>query len=338
MTVSVALLGWAALLAFGAPPALARGDWALRAPRLGIAVWQAVSVSVPVSVVLAGLAPAVPVVPVTTNLAAALRTCVMALEHGYGAPGGPDAALAGVVVAGAVVARSTYCVAGGLARSARERARHVQTLSLVARSFERPGAVILDHTTPAAYCVPGRRRRVVLTSGALRALDTAQLEEVLANEQAHLRGRHHLAIGAAAALERAFPHLPVFAHAREEIARLVEMLADDVAAERHGRLPVAAAMVTIAAGGSPTATLAAGGPGAVERVRRLVAPASPLPSGARLAGFGIALALIFAPGVAAAGPALGVSGMRTCPMAAAMTSSAPGAGCQPTGTASTAGG
>lgn len=322
MIVAAGLLAWALLLAFGAPRALGRATWTARSPRLGIVAWQASSASVLASLVLAGMALTAPVAPLSTNLAAALRACLMALEHGYATPGGVGAAMAGMVLAGAVTLRSAYCMIGGLAASARERARHIQTLSLVARSCEHPGTVVLDHSTPAAYCLPGRRRRVVLTSAALGALDRPQLAAVLAHEQAHLAGRHHLVIGAAAALERAFPRVPVFAHARIEVARLVEMAADDAAAAHHGRLPVAAAMVTVAAGKAPMATLAAGGPGALERVRRLLAPARPLSPAALLGGFGFALALLVVPALAAAAPALNARGMPACPMAASVSAAA----------------
>lgn len=338
MIVSAVLLGWAALLAFGAPRALLRGTWTSRAPHLGIVAWQASSVSVLASLVLAGLALAAPVAPFSTDLAAALRACLMTFERGYATPGGVGAAMIGIVLAGAVLARSAYCMTGGLAASARERARHGDALSLIASSCEHPGAVVLDHATPAAYCLPGRRSRVVVTSAALAALDRPQLAAVLAHEQAHLAGRHHLVTGAAVALERAFPRVPVFAHARAEVARLVEMVADDAAAARHGRLPVATAMVTVAAGGAPTAALAAGGPSALERVRRLLAPARPLAPPALLASFALAFALLVVPALAASAPALSATEMPPCPMAASPSALAMGPGCELHGTTSTVSG
>lgn len=317
MIVAVALLGYATLLALAAPVVLRRGTWTARAPRLAIVAWQAASVSVLTSVVLAGLALAAPTAPLGANLAGLLRTCLMALEHGYATPGGVGAAMAGLVLAAAVAARSAGCLGLGLARSARERARHAQALSLVARASEHPGAVVLDHATPAAYCLGGRHRRVVLTSAALGALDETQLQAVLAHEQAHLAGRHHLVVGTAAAWHRAFPRVPLFAEAHEEIARLVELAADDAAAARHGRLHVAAAMVTMAAGEAPAMALAAGGAGALERVRRLVSPARPIGLGPMLAGFAAAAALLVIPALAAATPALAAGRMPACPMAAA---------------------
>ncbi|MHB8504113.1 MAG: M56 family metallopeptidase [Acidimicrobiales bacterium] len=333
--MAVGLLGYAAVLAVGAPVVLGRGTWATRAPRLGIVAWQALSVSALSSLILAGLALAAPTAPFSANLAVLLRTCLMAFEHGYATPGGVGAAMAGLVLAAAVGARSLACLTLGLVRSARERARHAQALSLVARAGEHPDTIVLDHATPAAYCLAGRHRRVVLTSAALGALDEAQLRAVLAHEQAHLAGRHHLVVGAASALHRAFPRVPLFAEAHREIARLVELAADDAAAVRHGRLPVAAAMVAMATGEAPTMALAAGGAGALERVHRLVGPARPLGLGAMLAGLAAAAVLLVVPALAAATPALAAARMPACTMAAATPTAAMGPGCHGPGMAAT---
>ena len=63
---------------------------------------------------------------------------------------------------------------------------------------------LIDDEHPAVYCLPGRRR-IVMTTGALRCLDARQLEAVLAHERAHLSGRHHLVLTFANALKDAFP-------------------------------------------------------------------------------------------------------------------------------------
>lgn len=315
MIVAGALGAWAVLLALFVPPALRGRHFAERSPRLGIFAWQAASVSVLVALVLAGMALAAPSSPFSTNLASILSACLMALERGYATPGGTGVAMAGVVLSVAVAARSLGCLAIGLARSARERARHAEVLRLVARASGHRGAVVLDHATPAAYCLPGRHRRVVVTSGALAALDEAQLDAVLAHERAHLAGRHHLVVGAATALRRAFPRVPLFVHSETEIARLVELTADDVAAVRHGRLAVASAMVAVASGDAPSMAMAAGGAAALERVHRLLGPARPLGLSGLLAGLAACGALVVLPALAAASPALAAERMAPCPMA-----------------------
>src|SRR5581483_3535026 len=98
-----------------------------------------------------------------------------------------------------------------------------------------------------------------------------QLQAVLAHERAHLRCRHHLMLAAAAALARAFPRVPLFAQAGPELGVLAEMAAD-AAARRHGPDHLAKALVILARAGTRPAALAAGGPAAIARIQRLLAP------------------------------------------------------------------
>lgn len=317
--IAAALLAWAAVLALGAPAALSRAAWAQRAPRLAIACWQALSVSVLTSLVGAGLAMAAPTAPFGIRIAAILRACWWALRHGYATPGGVGAALAGLVLAAGVAGRAIACLATGLARSARQRRSHRETLRLVGRRLEARAlqVVVIDHAAPAVYCVPGGPGKIVVTSAALDALDHRQLDAVIAHERAHLAGHHHLLVGVADAWRKAFPRVPVFQVAHREITRLVELAADDAAAVRAGRLPVAAALVALAAGPTPSAALAAGGADALGRVRRLLHPPRPLGPAVVIAA--AAIVLVAAAPVAAAGPALAASRMADCqhPMAAA---------------------
>jgi Zn-dependent protease with chaperone function len=57
----------------------------------------------------------------------------------------------------------------------RRRASHDDALVLVARPAPIPGVRIVDDDQAVVYCVPGRRR-IVLTTGALRCLDSRQLD------------------------------------------------------------------------------------------------------------------------------------------------------------------
>lgn len=321
MIVAAVLIGWAALLVVIGPLLLQGAGWTGRSPRLAIALWQAMSVSALVSVVLAGLALAAPADPFGTDLAAMARACLMALRRGYATPGGIWAGLAGLVLAAGVTTRSAGCLVAGLVRSARQRRVHADTLDLIGQIHGPcPGTFVIDHAIPAAYCLPGRHRRVVLTSAALAALDPAQLDAVLVHEHAHLSGRHHLVVGVADAWRRAFPGIPLFRQAHGEITRLVELAADDVATRRHGRLAVAAAMAVIAGAKAPASALAAGGTSTLERVRRLLRPARPLPAATRLAGFAMVAALVTSPALAAA-PALDAVTMGRC--TPAMTAMSP---------------
>ncbi len=276
MTAPITLVVFAVLVGTLAPRLLARSSWPDRCPRLGVAAWQAVSLSVVTAVVLAGAALALPALSFSADLAELLSACVMALRAQYATPGGAVLSTTGAVLAVTVVARAGYCLIAGLVSGARERRRQVDGVNLIARRHEGCDALVVDDAAAAAYCLPGRRQQVVLTTGALAALDGDQLSAVLAHERAHLRGRHDLVLTTSAALQGAFPQVPALRDAHRELTRLVEMLADDVAARRNDRLTIATALVRLAEASAPVAALGAGGSTSLTRVRRLVAPAHPL--------------------------------------------------------------
>jgi Zn-dependent protease with chaperone function len=199
---------------------------------------------------------------------------------------------AGLLLAAAILARAGWCLARALARSRRERRLHAVFLAAAGRADHELDAVVLDQDVPAVYCLPGGSGRVVVSSGALAALGPGQLRAALAHERAHLRGRHHAVLTWAAALGRAFPIVPLLAQADPQLAVLAEMAADDVAARRHPPGDLAAALVTLArARARATAherALTAGGPAAIARVQRLLAP----PASGRAAWLAAVLALI----------------------------------------------
>jgi Zn-dependent protease with chaperone function len=188
------------------------------------------------------------------------------------APGGAAAAIAGLLLADAVVLRACWCLASELARSRRDGREHANLVAATGRPCPELGVVVLDHDAPAAYCMPSGRYRLVVSAGALAALGTDQLQAVLAHERAHLRYRHHLMLAVAAALARAFPRVPLFAQAGAELGVLAEMAADDAAARRHNPDHLAEALVILARSGARPAALAAGGPVAIARIQRLLAP------------------------------------------------------------------
>jgi beta-lactamase regulating signal transducer with metallopeptidase domain len=299
---ALALLGYAALLLTAGSAALARATWPDGAPRLGIAAWFA----------LTGSALMVPTVRVSADLARLLASCVMALRAQYAHPGGAALTGAGAVLALAVVARLTWCATRALAQAARARHRHRLALSLVAKPDPQLGAVVVRHHQPAAYCLPGRGSRIVLTTGALGSLDDGQLRAVLAHERAHLRGRHHLLVTLAGALSAAFPRVPAFRIASGQVARLAELSADDAASAAAHRLTVAEALLSLGAG-APAAALGAAGTADAARVRRLIdGPAVISRTRAASVAFTAAAVAIF-PLLLLAGPAASVTGMTYCP-------------------------
>jgi len=95
----------------------------------------------------------------------------------------------------------------------------------------------VDHHQAAAWCLPGVGRRVVLTTAAITVLDDGRLAAVLAHERAHQRGHQHLLVSLARSLAAAFPRVCAFRQGHEQVARLVELLADDAAAARGAGRP-----------------------------------------------------------------------------------------------------
>ena len=275
MTTTVGLLAFAALLVTLGPRIIGAG-WATRAPRLGIIAWQAASASVVLASVLAGVTLLVPATAISQGLAAVLDACATTIASAYNSPSRLAAILLASVLAGAVPLRLAMVAAGNSVRDTRARKRFRSSILATARLQPSLGALVVESDRAAAFCVPGRRRAVVLTTAALETLSCDELTAVLAHERAHLRGRHHLIVGTARILNRAFPRLPLFERAAVEIERLVELLADDAAARRVDRVEVASALVTLAGMNAPrTALAAAQGAGAL-RVTRLLRPLDPM--------------------------------------------------------------
>jgi Zn-dependent protease with chaperone function len=138
------------------------------------------------------------------------------------------------------------------------------------------GAVLVEHAQPTAYCVAGRQPTVILTTGAVQALDAGQLDAVLAHERAHLTGRHHSLLAMARISREVLPFLPLMRDTEAQVARLVELHADDAAIRARDPRLLATAIVVLATSASPAAALAAGAADSVQRIHRLLGPSEPL--------------------------------------------------------------
>jgi Zn-dependent protease with chaperone function len=158
----------------------------------------------------------------------------------------------------------------------------------------------------------------VLTTAALRVLDDAELAAVLAHERAHLRGRHHLVVAPGRVFRLAFPFVPGFRWGHDEVARLVEMLADDTAARRCERRALAAALVALAGdprpSTSPRAAFSIAGQSVSGRVKRLLGPGRPIARWA-VTLWGTALLALPAIPIIAAAPSLALTdgALSHCP-------------------------
>lgn len=308
LTATALALGvLAALLAWPVPAALARAAWPRRDPLVALVCWQAIGLAGGLSIIGAllvhGLAPWGHSLPeawwhwVTRQSAqevvrgdhwvAQTLAAVLALE------------LLGVLLLSGV-------------RTARTRRRHRALLELVVEpAAAGPDTRLLDHPAPVAFCIPGARPLLVLSSGMVAELEPAQLDAVVAHERAHLAEHHHLLLLPFLAWRAALPVLPAADRAHDAVRDLVEMRADDVAlASLSGperRRTLAAAIVAVAAGAGgqlPDGALAVTGGSVAVRVRRLLAPAEPLPAAARWTALLGALALLLVPTLLLVLPAL----------------------------------
>jgi Zn-dependent protease with chaperone function len=125
---------------------------------------------------------------------------------------------------------------------------------------------VLASSRPFAYTLGGRAGGVVVSRGLLALLDRDERDAVLAHELAHLRLRHHRLLGFAqvvsAALGRA---VPAARQAAASLARELEVIADDAAADAVGdrrvvaRAVAKAALATAASPGGPSPAPAFGG-------------------------------------------------------------------------------
>ncbi len=91
---------------------------------------------------------------------------------------------------------------------------------------------MLDSPVPAAFCIPGARPLLVLSSGMVEEFAPDELAAVVAHERAHLAERHHLLLLPFVAWREALPVLPAADRAHDAVRDLVEMRADDVACAR----------------------------------------------------------------------------------------------------------
>src|SRR5690606_16349724 len=139
----------------------------------------------------------------------------------------------------------------------------MELLELVGRGFDeldQPGprsVRVIDHPTPTAYCVPGVRHRVVVSTGMLDRLQPDEVDAVLAHERSHVRARHDLLVEFFTVLHTAMPKRLRQDDVLTEVHLLAEVLADRSAALAVGPIPMGRALVALANSPHPQATFAA---------------------------------------------------------------------------------
>jgi len=283
---------------------LGRARWTARAPLLAIVTYLAAGWSVVAALGLAGLTLAIHATALGGGLSHLIGACVLRLRETYGTPGGATVAALGLTLAGAVAARTVLTAMTHLRSAGQQALLHAETARLVGRPEPSLGAVLVEHSDPVAYCVSGRHPTVILSTGAVQALEPAQLSAVLAHERAHLTGRHHRLLAMARIGRLVLPFLPLMRDADAQVARLVEMHADDAAARASDPRSLATALVVLATGASPAPGLAASATDSVARIHRLLRPAEPLSAGRRQLLRATAASLALTPVLLALAPAM----------------------------------
>ena len=304
MTVAAVLMAYAAGLGILGPRIFGRARWTARAPLLAIITYLAAGWSVIAALGLAGLTLAVHATALGGGLSQLIGACVHRLQATYGTPGGATVAGLGLTLAGAVLARTALTAVAHFRAAGRQALHHAQTARLIGRPEPALGAMLVEHAQPAAYCVAGRQPTVILTTGAVQVLDPGQLDAVLAHERAHLTGRHHRLLALARIGREVLPFLPLMRDAEEQVARLVELHADDAATRARDPRLLATALVVLATAASPAPALAAGATDSVQRIHRLLGPSEPLGRARRQLLRATAAALALTPVLLALTPAV----------------------------------
>jgi Zn-dependent protease with chaperone function len=286
---AAALLLLGALLAEPASRALAAARWPSRDPAGALLLWQAVGLAGGLALLGAGVVFAL--APLAGSLPAALRASL------GGGLGRLDVVHLAVLALTALLAVRLLGVLGLLvARTMRARRRHRDLLDVLATPWPGvPGARVLDHRLPVAYCLPGMRRsRLVVSAGALEALPPEELAAVLAHERAHLAERHDLVVLPFVAWGATAPFVPGMWCAQAAVAELVEIRADDLASVRTGARPLAGALRTVT-GSAAGAALTSFSAGTERRLARMAHTPDPLPRTARILVRAAAVALVSVP-------------------------------------------
>lgn len=220
IAIAVALAGLALLLAGPVPSRLARASWPARRPAAALVLWQAI-----------GLGGGLALLGTFAVLAAV-----------------PSVRWFGIAAFAATLLWLVGVLVTSTARVVLARRRHRYLLDLLAER-DRAGVTVLAHSAPAAYSVPGRRSRIVVSQGAFDRLSTDEVAAVIAHEQAHLRQHHDLVVQPFVAWRRSFPFLAAAAAAARTVEQLVEFLADDAARSRTGAVALDGALAAMAAEG-----------------------------------------------------------------------------------------
>lgn len=243
----IALAVTAILLTAVAPRILASVHWLRRTPAAALALWQVVGATGVLAALMTAPAAAIALATeggtIPTFFSGTTRVSI--------------ALIIATVMSGGMLLmllRSAHLIGSDL-RANRRAQRDV--VDVVASRVD--GQVrVVDHPGRSAYCLPGLRSRVVLTSGTIEALSEEELEAVLAHERAHTGARHDLMLEFFTVLHRTVPRFLRSDAALREVHLLIELLADRRAARQVGPTPLGSALAAMAGSAHPHAALGSG--------------------------------------------------------------------------------
>ncbi|CAO0832444.1 hypothetical protein SMICM17S_10638 [Streptomyces microflavus] len=129
-------------------------------PRACRILWRAPAVSFAMSVALAAYQLASPTRTPSRGTGGILHSCGVVLSMGTGDPNTAD--LMAIALPVAVLLALLLSFAFHVARGRRARSRHRNVLDMVGRHCGQLHATVIEHASPAAYCLPGRRSPIVV--------------------------------------------------------------------------------------------------------------------------------------------------------------------------------
>jgi bla regulator protein blaR1 len=269
--VTAMLLGLIVFLLVG-PLSSWLGDasWVSRAPRAAVALWQSIGVSAIAAGIGAGLCIAVDRYHV--GFFSGVRELVVGMFSGRPLAGiGLPNAL-GLTLAADLGVVMVFVLGSVMVRTVAARARHRRLLNLLTHSMPaHPDAELLNDPRAVAYCLPGRRPRIVVSAGTLGMLSEVELAAVVEHERGHAAEHHGLVMLPMSALSDLFKWIPYARFAPRAVGELLEMAADDFAARRHSPKSLASALVQLAISGQvPSCALGLASKIVPRRVRRLI--------------------------------------------------------------------
>lgn len=129
---------------------------------------------------------------------------------------------------------------------------------------------------PIAYSLPRRHGGIVISDALIASLRPDELAAVLAHEQEHVRGHHHLMLAILDVVVAPMRWLPFMSAIVSAVPHYLEIAADESARRRTGTTALASALLKL---GAPQATAEAATDSAVllhaagpDRIGHLVAP------------------------------------------------------------------